>query len=116
MRVLSDDVVFTADGGGKAPAIQHPMTGDVAVARFLIGLMRRGTALGVRVEPTIANAEHSVRFRGADGATLAVLTLHVENGRIRSLTNQLNPDKLQHLAPVGDLFALLRDETERPTV
>ena len=115
VRVLSDDVVFTADGGGKAPAIQRPMTGDVAVARFLIGLMRRGAVLGVGVEPTIANAEHSVRFRGADGATLSVLTLHVEDGRIRALANQLNPDKLQHLAPVGDLFALLRDEPGRPT-
>lgn len=115
VRVLSDDVVFTADGGGKAPAIQRPMTGDVAVARFLVGLMRRGALLGVVLEPTTANAEHSLRFRGADGATLSVLTLHVENGRIRALANQLNPDKLRHLAPVGDLFALLRDEPRRPT-
>ncbi|WP_349427552.1 hypothetical protein [Microbacterium sp. LWS13-1.2] len=39
-----------------------------------------------------------------------MLTLHVEDGRIHALANQLNPDKLQHLAPVDDLFALLRDE------
>jgi RNA polymerase sigma-70 factor (ECF subfamily) len=55
------------------------------------------------------DAEPSLRFRSADGATLSVLTLHVEGGAIRSLANQLNPEKLQHLAPVGDLFALLRD-------
>jgi RNA polymerase sigma-70 factor (ECF subfamily) len=109
VRVLADDVVFTADGGGKAPAIQRPMAGDVAVARFLVGLMRRGAGFGVILEPTVANAEPSVRFRGADGATLSVLTLHLEDGAIRSMSNQLNPDKLQHLAPVGDLFALLRE-------
>ncbi|QIG40704.1 sigma-70 family RNA polymerase sigma factor [Microbacterium sp. 4R-513] len=110
-RVLAGDVVLTADGGGKAPAIQHSMSGDVAVARFLVGLMRRGAGLGVRLEHTIANAEHSLRFRTADGATVSVLTLHVEDGAITAMMNQLNPDKLQHLAPVGDLFALLRHET-----
>ncbi len=109
LRVLAPDVLFTADGGGKAPAIQHPMSGDVAVARFLIGLMRRGAPLGVRLEPTVANAEHAVRIRTADGATVSLLTLHVDGGAIRSITNQLNPDKLRHLGPVGDLFALLRE-------
>jgi RNA polymerase sigma-70 factor (ECF subfamily) len=107
LRVLAPDVRFTADGGGKAPAIQHPMSGAVAVARFLIGLMRRGEALGVRLEPTLANAEHAVRIRTGEGATVSVLTLHVEDGEIRSITNQLNPDKLRHLGEVGDLFALL---------
>ena len=109
LRVLAPDVRFTADGGGNAPAIQHPMSGDVTVARFLVGLMRRGAPLGVRLEPTIANAEPSVRIRVADGATVSVLTLHIEDGTIRSITNQLNPDKLRHLGQVGDLFALLRD-------
>ncbi|TYL50469.1 RNA polymerase sigma factor SigJ [Agromyces mariniharenae] len=109
LRVLAPDVLFTADGGGKAPAIQHPMSGDVAVARFLIGLMRRGAPLGVRLEPTVANAEHAVRIRTADGATVSLLTLHVEGGAVRSITNQLNPDKLRHMGPVGDLFALLCD-------
>ena len=109
LRVLADDVVFTADGGGKAPAIQHPMSGDVAVARFLVGLMRRGAPFGVRLEPTLANAEHSVRIRTADGATVSLLTLHVQDGAIRSIANQLNPDKLRHLGPVADLFTLLRE-------
>lgn len=114
VRVLSDDVVFTADGGGKAPAIQRPMTGEIAVARFLVGLMRRGAQFGVRLELTMANDEHTVIFRSVNGATLSVLTLHIEDGAIRSIANQLNPDKLQHLAPVGDLFALLRDEQRSP--
>ncbi|MFF2369189.1 RNA polymerase sigma factor SigJ [Agromyces sp. NPDC058110] len=109
MRLLAADVVMTADGGGKAPAIQQPMSGDLAVARFLVGLMRRGEALGVEVEPTIANGEQTLLFRGRDGALLSVLALHVEDGAVRSVANQLNPEKLVHLGPVGDLFALLRD-------
>jgi RNA polymerase sigma factor (sigma-70 family) len=108
VRVLASDVVLTADGGGKAPAIQRPMVGDVAVARFLVGLMRRGSKLGVRIESVFANGEHALLFRGADEATLAVLTLHFQDGSIHSLSNQLNPDKLRHLGRIGDLFALLR--------
>ncbi|MRG60121.1 sigma-70 family RNA polymerase sigma factor [Agromyces sp. CFH 90414] len=109
MRLLAADVVMTADGGGNAPAIQQPVSGDLAVARFLVGLMRRGEALGVQVEPTVANGEQTLLFRGRDGALLSVLALHVEDGVVRSFANQLNPDKLGHLGPVGDLFALLRD-------
>ncbi len=107
VRVLAHDVVLTADGGGKAPAIQRPMAGDVAVARFLVGLMRRGMKLGVTIESVFANGEHALRFRGANNATLAVLTLHFQDGSIRALSNQLNPDKLRHLGRIGDLFALL---------
>jgi len=110
VRVLANDVVLTADGGGKAPAIQRPMEGDVAVARFLVGLTRRGTKLGVRIEPVFANGDHALRFRSADDSTLAVLTLHFQNGSVHSLSNQLNPDKLRHLGRIGDLFALLRGE------
>ncbi|MBW9095210.1 RNA polymerase sigma factor SigJ [Microbacterium jejuense] len=115
MRVLSDDVVFTADGGGRAPAIQRPMTGDLAVARFLVGLMRRGATLGVTLRMTRANGEPCIVFRSSDGATLSVLTLHVHDGAIGAIANQLNPDKLQHLAPVGDLFALVRQEGAWPS-
>ncbi|QDZ16269.1 RNA polymerase sigma factor SigJ [Humibacter ginsenosidimutans] len=116
VRLLSNDVVLTADGGGKAPAIQHPMEGAVAVARFLIGLMRRGEKLGVKVESVFVNGEHTFVFRSAREATLSVLTLHISGDEIRSLSNQLNPDKLHHLGPTGDLFALVRGEgdTEHP--
>lgn len=112
VRVLADDVVFTADGGGRAPARRLPLSGDVAVARFLVGLMRRGAGLGVRLEPTLANGEHAIHIRAADGATLLVLTLHVEGGVVRSIANQLNPDKLRHLGRVGDLNALVSGGAE----
>ncbi|MEO8907090.1 MAG: RNA polymerase sigma factor SigJ [Microbacteriaceae bacterium] len=110
VHVLANNVVLTADGGGKAPAIQRPMEGDVAVARFLVGLARRGTKLGVRIESVFANGEHTLVFRGANDTTLAVLTLHIHDGSVHSLSNQLNPDKLRHLGQTGDLFALLRGE------
>lgn len=35
------------------------------------------------------------------------MSLDVGDGRVTSIRNQLNPEKLRHLAPVGDLTALL---------
>src|SRR5215211_1071569 len=54
-RLLAEDVVFVGDGGGRAPAIQRPMVGALAVTRFLLGLRRRGEAFGVRLDIVDAN-------------------------------------------------------------
>ncbi len=106
-RLLAEDVVFVGDGGGRAPAIQTPMTGAAAVARFLIGLTRRGERLGVLLDVVRANGQPALRTRAADGALLGVMTVEVHADRIVGLHNVLNPDKLRHLGPVGDLNALL---------
>ncbi|WP_448810511.1 RNA polymerase sigma factor SigJ [Agromyces bauzanensis] len=108
--VLADDVVFYADGGGLAPAVRHPLHGAIAVARFLAGLVRRGGGMHVRLEHTIANGEAALRVSAADGATLSVLMVHVDGGRVSVVGNQLNPEKLGHLGPVGDLNALMAGE------
>lgn len=106
-RLLADDVVFLGDGGGRAPAIQKPMVGALAVARFLLGLARRGNGFGVRLDLVEANGQPALRTRGADGALLGILTIDVEGSRIVRLHNLINPDKLSHLGVVGDLTALL---------
>ena len=107
VTVLADDVAFYADGGGKAPAIHHPLHGAVPVARFLAGLARRGAGMHVRMDRLSANGEAALRVSAPDGATLSLLMLHVADGRISVVGNQLNPDKLRHLGPVGDLNALI---------
>jgi RNA polymerase sigma-70 factor (ECF subfamily) len=106
-RVLAEDVVFVGDGGGRAPAIQKPMTGAVSVARFLLGLARRGDQLGVLLDLVQANGQPALRTLDADGALLGVMTIDVEADRIVGLHNVLNPEKLGHLGPVGDLNTLL---------
>ncbi|WP_448005208.1 RNA polymerase sigma factor SigJ [Agromyces bauzanensis] len=105
--LLADDVVFYADGGGRAPAIRHPIHGALAVARFVAGLVRRGVDMSVHLERTTMNGEPALRVADRGGATLSVLMLHVEGGRIAVLGNQLDPAKLGHLGPVGDLAALV---------
>jgi RNA polymerase sigma-70 factor (ECF subfamily) len=106
-RLLAEDVVFVGDGGGRAPAIQKPMAGAVSVARFLLGMMRQGDRLGVLLDLVQANGQPALRTRAADGALLGVMTIDVDTDRIVGLHNVLNPDKLGHLGPVGDLNTLL---------
>lgn len=108
-RLLADDVVFWADGGGKAPAATHPLHGPVAVARFITGLVRRGGPLGFRLEPTILNGEPGLLTTSPSGDLLGALTVSFdEEGRVVGLRNQINPDKLQHLGQVGDLRTLMQ--------
>jgi RNA polymerase sigma-70 factor (TIGR02957 family) len=107
-RLLAEDVVFLGDGGGRAPAIQKPLTGAVSVARFMLGLGRQGDRLGVVLDLVQANGRPALRVRDSHDALLGVLTIDVEGGRIARLYNVLNPEKLAHLGAVGDLTALLR--------
>jgi RNA polymerase sigma-70 factor (TIGR02957 family) len=107
-RLLADDVAFYGDGGGKAPAIRTPMRGLTQVARFLLGLNRQADRAGVTVEPVQTNGQPGARFLSRDGSLLGVMSLEIADGRVRSITNQINPDKLQHLGRVGDLAALMQ--------
>ena len=106
-RVLSDDITFYGDGGGKAPAVRVPVNGRVAVARFVFGLLRQGDRLDVRLERTRANGQPAMLLRTGDGRVLGVLIVDVGDDAVVGLRNQINPDKLRHLGEVGDMFALL---------
>jgi RNA polymerase sigma-70 factor (ECF subfamily) len=107
-RLLAEDVTFYGDGGGKAPAITKPLHGALPVRRFLIGLSRQRERMHVELELTQANGQPAVRLLDADGAVLGIMSLQIADGAIVSVLNQLNPDKLAHLGPVGDLAALAR--------
>ncbi|WP_144796186.1 RNA polymerase sigma factor SigJ [Microbacterium paludicola] len=108
LAVLAPDVVFTADGGGRVPAIQKPIQGAERVARFLMGLLRRVDAGEVIFRLEDVNGFPSVHYRDRARASLGVLTVVVAGGVIVEMDNLLNPDKLRHLGAVGDQDALLR--------
>ena len=109
--LLAQDVTLWGDGGGKAPAIQKPMVGALAVGRFLLGLARRGNTLGLRIELSHANGQPALLIFGAADEVYGVMAVDVgAEGRVIGLRCQLNPDKLAHLGKVGDLNALFRGE------
>jgi len=105
--LLAADAVLVGDGGGKAPALAAPLYGAERVARFLIGLARRGRAAGIGNAPAEINGHPGLLTLDSAGRLLGVLALDIADGRVQTVRSIINPDKLRHLGPVGDLTALL---------
>ncbi len=102
-RMLADDVVFYGDGGGRVQALHEPLTGRLPVARFLVGIFRRGAKVGAYAEVARANGQPALRLLTATGELVGVMSLAFERGRLAAVHNQINPDKLDHLGPIGDI-------------
>ncbi len=55
-QLLTDDVVFTSDGGGKVPAAIVPMIGRERVSKFLFGLKeKQGWRNVIRMDTVMLN-------------------------------------------------------------
>jgi RNA polymerase sigma-70 factor, ECF subfamily len=111
--MLAADVTFTGDGGGKAPAIARAVVGVVNVARFMRGLSGLGVEMGMVSRALDVNGEPGTIFTSADGLILGVLSLDIAEGQVQAIHAVVNPDKLQHLGPVGDLRALVEQARAR---
>jgi RNA polymerase sigma-70 factor (ECF subfamily) len=103
LDLLTEDVVFVGDGGGKAQALPEPIHGRERVVRFLLGLFSRGRALGATVRPAVVNGQPGAVAMDADQRIVTVMALDVLDGRVQAIRSVVNPDKLAHLGPVSDV-------------
>jgi RNA polymerase sigma-70 factor (TIGR02957 family) len=111
-ELLAHDVVLRGDGGGKAPAITRAIHGRAKVARTLIVGLRAGTRFGgFTSRREEVNGQPGALFFDREGRLASVMILDVAEGQIQAVSAIVNPDKLQHLGPVADLRALLRERT-----
>ncbi len=104
--LLAADVQLIADGGGKAPQLARGLVGAENVARVLQAMVPPMVDVGVRFERHEVNGQPGVIIRDGDGKLLTVWSLDVLDGRIQYIRAVLNPDKLGHLGPVADAWAL----------
>ena len=112
-ELLAHDVVFRGDGGGKAPAAARAVHGRARVARLLIAGLRTLARLR-RLHHCAARRSTGNRARCSSTATarlIGVTTLDIAEGQIQGVSAIVNPDKLRHLGPVGDVRALLRERS-----
>jgi RNA polymerase sigma-70 factor (TIGR02957 family) len=107
-ELLADDVVLHGDGGGKAPALGHAVHGRAKVARSLVAGLRAGRRFGFNIRRQDVNGQPGALVFDSDGKLVGVMSLDVAEGQIQGVSSIVNPDKLRHLGPVGDLRALLR--------
>jgi len=105
---LAHDVVLTADGGGKVPALGRSLSGRTSVARAVVTWVRRAVQRpGVSLRPVEVNGSPGAMFFDADQRLVGVLALDIAGGQIKGINSVVNPEKLAHLGPVGDLRSLL---------
>jgi len=107
-QLLAADVEVYGDGGGKAPQWMRVVVGLDNVARMFAGLGQRFAGSGLQVERHEVNGQPGAVFRDPSGRVINVLTLDVLDGRIQVIRSVINPDKLRHIGPVADAWALMR--------
>lgn len=116
-ELLAPDVQMIGDGGGKAPQWAKGVIGAENVARVIAAMISPFGRIGVVAEPHEVNGQPGAIFRDRDNKVLNTWTLDVLGGRIQTIRTVLNPDKLGHVGPVADAWAILREanRVRRPT-
>jgi RNA polymerase sigma-70 factor (ECF subfamily) len=98
MEMLAPDVALWTDGGGKVRQAMRPVVGAAHVATWMAGVSHRAYE-GVHPSEMTAelveiNGAPGIVFRGA-GRVIGTLTLVLDpSGRITTIHNVANPDKL----------------------
>jgi RNA polymerase sigma-70 factor (TIGR02957 family) len=106
--LLAADVTVVSDSGGKAPQLARAVVGADNVARLIAAVFPLLAQVGVTFEPHEVNGEPGAIFRAPDGKVLHTLALDVLDGRIQTIRLVINPDKLWHVGPVADAWAIAR--------
>ncbi|MCX5226110.1 RNA polymerase sigma-70 factor [Streptomyces sp. NPDC006553] len=108
-NLLAADVRLVGDGGGKAPNFARTIVGADNVARLLCSAFPTLYEIDVTCEPREVNGQPGAIYRDRDGKILQAIVLDVLDGQIQTIRAVLNPDKLGHLGPVADAWAVTRE-------
>jgi RNA polymerase sigma-70 factor, ECF subfamily len=115
-ELLAADVQVVGDGGGKAPQWARAVIGAEKVARVLAAMAAPFAQIGVVLELHELNGQPGAVLRARDAKVVSTLALDILDGRIQTIRSVQNPDKLHHLGPVADPWALAREvnQARRP--
>jgi RNA polymerase sigma-70 factor (ECF subfamily) len=104
-KVLTDDAVLLADGGGKVSAVPRMLEGGALVAKVFVGFVKLPASRAWRVRPARINGLPGYIVYDALGEPLQTVALRpaAEPGRISAIYVQRNPDKLGHLPRIAPL-------------
>lgn len=94
-RLLNDDITVISDGGGKARAAIHPITGKKDAIAMLFGLHRK-MYTQMEARPTEINNQPAVLYY-YNGEVVSCQVFTFVNGAISNVFTIRNPDKLRHL-------------------
>jgi RNA polymerase sigma-70 factor, ECF subfamily len=112
-ELLAADVQMVGDSGGKAPQWGTGIIfGAENVARVLASTVPWLVRIGGKLEPHEVNGHPGAIFRDRDNKVLNTWTLDVLDGRIQTIRSVINPDKLRHVGPVADAWAVIHEANQ----
>jgi RNA polymerase sigma-70 factor, ECF subfamily len=111
-QLLAADAQLAGDGGGKAPTLARTVIGAEKVARVLASVFPWLVRIDVTLEPREVNGQPGAIFRDRDNKVLGTWTLDVIDGQIQTIRSVSNPDKLGHVGPVADAWAVAREANQ----
>jgi RNA polymerase sigma-70 factor (ECF subfamily) len=115
-ELLAADVQLGADSGGKAPALARTILGAAKVTRVLAAMFPLLELIDVTLEPQDVNGQPGAIFRDRDRKVVCTWALDVLDDQIQAIRIVSNPEKLAHVGPVADAWALAREvnQARRP--
>jgi RNA polymerase sigma-70 factor (ECF subfamily) len=100
--LLAADVHMIGDGGGKAPQWARGIFGAENVARVLAAIVPPFARIGGALEVREVNGQPGALIRDRDGRVFSAMT-------VQTIRSVINPDKLGHVGPVADAWAVVRE-------
>ena len=109
--------ILIGDGGGKGPQWASGIFRAENVVRLLASTFPWFVRIGGKLEPREVNGHPGAIFRDRDNKVFSTWTLDELDGWIQTIRTVINPDKLGHVGPVADLWAVVREanRARRPT-
>jgi RNA polymerase sigma-70 factor (ECF subfamily) len=99
LSLLTEDVMLTADGGGKVIAATSPIQTRDHVSRFLLttfGNSKLYDQGSYHYEAVPLNGETGILFR-TGGKTVAAILIQLRSGKLARIYSVRNPDKLNRV-------------------
>lgn len=96
ITLLSPDITYISDGGGKVTAALKPISGVESVKKLFIGLSQRFAGMNISIQPTLINGKLGILFL-LNNQLQSAMSFHITDGCIKEMYNILNPDKLAHI-------------------
>ena len=94
LDLMTEEVTFYADGGGKVTAAQKPLQGRFKVARFLLAIKRSSLIPNFSSQAILVN--HKVGILNTFGRQpQSIFSLNFARHKISTIFAVVNPDKLK---------------------
>jgi RNA polymerase sigma-70 factor (ECF subfamily) len=94
MSLFAGDAVLVSDGGGKVRAALNPIHGADAIARFVVGVVKKNVPRDAVHVPAEVNGQPAfVTWIGGQPTTVTILD--IRDGLIRNVFIVANPEKLR---------------------